>query len=97
VYVGIAARVRWEMRVASRVRQIVPVSRYVSAVRDTVRCRGRMSVGRPDSVHLVAGRIVTVVPSAMAARKAEEGHGGHTGGSKNHAEDVEVHLSIEGE
>jgi hypothetical protein len=43
-------------------------------------------------VHLVAARIVSLVPSAMAARKAEECHGGHAGGSKNHAEDVEVHL-----
>ena len=39
-------------------------------------------------------RIVAVVSSAMAARKTEEGHGGHAGGSKNHAEDVEVHFSM---
>jgi hypothetical protein len=28
----------------------------------------------------------------MAARKTEEGHSGHAGGSENHAKDVEVHL-----
>ena len=85
------------MRVIARVRQVVPVSRYVSTVRDTVRRSYRMSMRGPDSVHLVAARIVSLVPSAMAARKAEECHGGHAGGSKNHAEDVEVHLSIVGE
>ena len=44
-----------------------------------------------DAVHRVPGGIVGVVSSAMA-RKTEEGHGGHAGGSENHAEDVEVHL-----
>ena len=44
-----------------------------------------------DAVHRVPGGIVGVVSSAMA-RKTEEGHGGHAGGSENHAEDVEIHL-----
>ena len=68
-----------------------------STVRDAVRWSDRVSVRSPDPVHLVAAGIVAVVSSAMAARKAEEGHGGHAGGSKNHAEGVEVHLSIVGE
>ena len=61
-------------------------------VRDTVRVRDSGHVPRPDSVHLVAGGIVAVMSSAMAAGKAEEGHGGHAGCSENHAENVEVHL-----
>ena len=95
--VRVSVAVRARVRVVARVRQVVPVTRYVSNVRDTVRRSYRVSVRGPDAVHLVAARIVAVVSSAMAARKAEEGHGGHTGGSKNHAEDVEVHLSIVGE
>jgi hypothetical protein len=31
--------------------------------------------------------------SGMAARKPEERHGGHAGGSKNDAEDVEIHFA----
>jgi hypothetical protein len=56
-----------------------------------------VSVRSPDAVHLVTAGIVAVVSPAMAAGKTEEGHGGHTRGSKNHAEDVKVHLSIAGE
>ena len=56
-----------------------------------VGCR-RMPVRPADAVHLVPSRMVGVVASTMAARKTEEGHGGHAGGSENHAEDVEVHL-----
>jgi len=93
MFVGVSVAVR----VVATVRQVVPVSRYVSTVRDAVRRSDRVSVRSPDSVHLVAAGIVAVVSSAMAARKAEEGHCGHAGGSKNHAEDVEVHLSIVGE
>ena len=85
------------MRVAPCVRHVVSVSRRVSTVRYTVGRRDRMRVAWADAVHLVAAGMVTLVPSAMAARKAEEGHGGHAGGSKNHAEDVEVHLSLAGE
>ena len=85
-------RLRVGVRVIARVRQVVPVSRYVSTVRDTLRRSNRMSMRGPDSVHLVAAGIVAVVSSAMAARKTEEGHGGHTRGSKNHAEDVEIHC-----
>ena len=51
-----------------------------------------MAMRPADAVHLVPGCIVGMVPSAMAARKTEEGHGGHARGSENHAEDVEVHL-----
>lgn len=51
-----------------------------------------MPVQPADAVHLVPGGIVSLMPSAMAARKTEKGHGGHTRGSENHAEDVEVHL-----
>jgi hypothetical protein len=80
------------VRVIAGVRQVVPVTRYVSTMRDTVRRSYRVSMRGPDSVHLVAARIVSLVPPAMAARKAEDGHGGQAGGSKNHAEDVEVHL-----
>jgi hypothetical protein len=93
MFVGVSVAVR----VVAGVRQVVPVSRYVSTVRDAVRRSDRVSVRSPDPVHLVAAGIVAVVSSAMAARKAEECHGGHAGGSKNHAEDVEVHLSIVGE
>jgi len=62
-----------------------------------VRVRHDVRVGRrvrvtSDAVHLVAARVVPVMASAMAAREAEEGHGGHTSGSENHAEDVKVHL-----
>ena len=95
--VRVSVAVRARVRVVARVRQVVPVTRYVSTVRDTVRRSYRMSMRRPDSVHLVAAGIVAVVSSAMAAGKAEEGHGGHAGGSKNHAEDVEVHLFQVGE
>jgi hypothetical protein len=45
-----------------------------------------------DAVRLVTTRVVTVVCSAVTARKAEESHCGHTSGSKNNAEDVQVHL-----
>ena len=88
MFVGVSVAVR----VVAAVRQVVPVSRYVSTMREAVGRSDRMSVRSPDPVHLVAARIVSLVPSAMAARKAEEGHGGHAGGSKNHAEDVEIHL-----
>jgi hypothetical protein len=91
VRVGVAVRAR--VRVVATVRQVVPVSRYMSTMRATVRRSNGMSVAGPDPVHLVAAGIVAVMSSAMAARKAEEGHGGHAGGSKNHAEDGEVHLS----
>jgi hypothetical protein len=85
------------VRVVATVRQVMAVPRYVSTVRDAVRWSDHVSVRSPDPVHLVAAGIVAVVSSAMAARKAEEGHGGHAGGSKNHAEDVEVHLFPVGE
>ena len=81
--------------VATRMRQVVSVSRDVTAVRDTVRRRYRMSVRSRDPVHLVPAGIVAVVSPAMAAGKTEDGHGGHAGGSKNHAEDVEIHLDGE--
>jgi len=95
MFVRVSVAVRARVRVVATVRQVVPVSRYVSTVRDAVSRSDRMSVCSPDSVHLVAARIVSLVPSAMAARKAEECHGGHAGGSKNHAEDVEIHLDGE--
>ncbi len=52
----------------------------------------RVTVRPADAVHFVTSCIVGVVSSTMAARKTEEGHGGHARGSENHAEDVEVHL-----
>jgi len=94
MFVRVSVAVRARVRVVTAVRQVVPMSRYVSTVRDAVRRSDRVSVRSPDPVHLVAAGIVAVMSSAMAARKAEDGHGGHTGGSKNHAEDVEIHLSI---
>ena len=54
-----------------------------------------MSVTRPDAEHLVATGIVAVVSATMAAGKTEEGHRGHAGGSKDHAEDVEIHLTLD--
>jgi hypothetical protein len=42
---------------------------------------------------LVAARVVAVMPPAMAARKAEERHCGHAGGTEYQAEDVEIHCS----
>jgi hypothetical protein len=57
-----------------------------------VRRTYRMSVRGAGPVHLVPARIVGVMSPAVTARKAEECHGGHAGGSENHAEDVEVHL-----
>jgi hypothetical protein len=44
------------------------VSRYMSTVSDTGRRRYRVSVSGYDSVHFVAARIVSLVPSAVAAR-----------------------------
>jgi hypothetical protein len=85
-------RLRVGVRVIARMRQVVPVSRYVSTVRDTVRRSYRMSMRGPDSVHLVPTGIVAVVSPAVAAGKTEDSHGGHTRGSKNHAEDVEIHC-----
>jgi hypothetical protein len=45
-----------------------------------------------DTVHVVAGGIVGVMSPAVTARKAEESHCGHAGGSENHGEDVKIHL-----
>ena len=92
MFVRVSVAVRARVRVVATVRQVVPVSRYVSTVRDAVSRSDRMSVCSPDSVHLVAAGIVAMVSPAMAAGKTEEGHCGHAGGSKNHAEDVEIHL-----
>ena len=91
MFVGVSVAVR----VVATVRHAVAVSGYVPTVRDAVRRSYRVSVRGPDPMHLVAAGIVAVVSSAMAARKAEDGHGGHAGGSKNHAEDVEIHLDGE--
>ena len=95
MFVRVSVAVRARVRVVATVRQVMPVTRYVSTMRDTVRRSYRMPMRGPDPVHLVAAGIVAVVSSAMAARKAEDGHGGHAGGSKNHAEDVEIHLDGE--
>jgi hypothetical protein len=73
----------------ARVRYFVRVSRAVS---DTMTRRDRVPVWSADPVHLVPAGIVGVMSPAVTARKAEECHGGHAGGSENHAEDVEVHL-----
>jgi hypothetical protein len=64
--------------------------RYVVSVSSNM--ADRVAVGRADAVHLVTARIVGVMSPAVATREAEEGHGGHAGGSENHAEDVKVHL-----
>ena len=71
-------------------RNTTDVHDLMRPLRDAVRRRDRVSVGRPDA-HVVAGRIVPVV-SSVTAGKAEERHGGHPGGSENHGEDVEIHL-----
>jgi hypothetical protein len=44
-------------------------------------------------VNLVAARVVAVMSPAVAARKAEERHRGHAGGTEYQAEDVEIHCS----
>jgi len=48
-----------------------------------------------DSVEIVAARVVTVMASAVAARKSEERHRSHAGGAEYHTENVEVHLSLD--
>lgn len=57
-----------------------------------MRRRDRVTVRATGAMHLVAARVVRLVSRGMAAREAEERHGGHAGGSKNDAEDVEVHY-----
>jgi hypothetical protein len=47
-----------------------------------------------DTMHLVAACVGAMVPSTVAAGKAEERHGGHTCGSKSNAKDVEIHLNL---
>jgi hypothetical protein len=48
-----------------------------------------------DAVELVAAGVVSVA-STMTARESKERHGSHAGGTENHAEYVEVHLSTHG-
>ena len=74
-------------------RNTADVDDFMRSVRDAVRRRDRVSVSRPDP-HVVAGRIVTVLSPAVATGKSEERHGGHSGGSENHSEDVEIHLYV---
>jgi hypothetical protein len=45
-----------------------------------------------DAVELVAAGVVSVA-STVTARESKERHRCHAGGTKNHAEYVEVHLS----
>ena len=78
------------MRCTDDLRKTADVDDLVRSVRNAVRRRDRVSVSRPDP-HVMAGRIVPVV-AAVTAGKAEERHGGHSGGSENHGEDVEIHL-----
>jgi hypothetical protein len=87
-------RVGRSMRVSTRV-DVTGVGylvRMSAAVADTVRRRDHVCMPGANAVHLVAARVVPVMASAMAARETEECHGGHAGGSENHAEDVKVHL-----
>jgi len=51
-----------------------------------------MCMRAAGAVQLLTGHVLRMVSSGVAARKPEERHGGHAGGSKNDAEDVEVHL-----
>jgi hypothetical protein len=64
------------------------------SVRGQVRVSARMGyiIEVRDTVHVVAGGIVGVMSPAVTARKAEESHCGHAGGSENHGEDVKIHL-----
>ena len=73
-------------------RGVRDVVRMSASVANAVRSPNGVTVRRADPMHVVATDIVAMTSPAVAAGEAEEGHGGHAGGSENHAEEVEVHL-----
>ena len=60
-------------------------------VRKSVRAGNGVTVGA-DAVHLVATRVVAMA-STVTACESEKRHRSHAGGTQNHTEYVEVHLS----
>ena len=78
--------------VSNRVRFSADVFDCMDRCVSAVRRRIRMRVRRADAVRLVATGVVAVA-STVTAREAQERHRSHAGGTQNHAEYVEVHLS----
>jgi hypothetical protein len=65
------------------------------SVRATVSRASRVEVAA-NAVEFVAGGIVRVMASTVTAGESQKRHGSHAGGTQNHAEYVEIHLSARG-